>query len=55
MSDEDKQDFAQVRPLVIGIAALIFRVTHRTIGPPAEAFDEAEAMVAEFERRNGIQ
>jgi len=58
MSEEDKQTFNQGRPYVVGAVALAVILArpkaHLSQTPVEIAFDEAEAFVAEFEKRNGI-
>ncbi len=53
MSEDDKEVFKKGRPFVVGIVALLAVVVGRPM-KAEEAFEAAEAFVAEFERRNGI-
>jgi hypothetical protein len=53
VTDDDKKTWAEAKPYVTGVVALIY-----TIGTglsPVEAFDMAEGFVAEFDKRNGLQ
>jgi hypothetical protein len=67
MSKDDKEVFAKARPFIVGIAALLYDLFQATTpgfpgflesganGPvsrQAAAFERAEAMVAEFEKRS---
>jgi len=53
MEQNDRQDFAQARPFVVGVLALLFRLRN-PLGAGLDVsdfFDQAESFVAEFERR----
>jgi hypothetical protein len=58
MSDEEKQQFGDARPYLIGAIAALFAVPRIGGGvherEASMDFDRAEIYVREFERRNGI-
>ena len=51
MSPADREVFKQGKPFIVGVVALLLRLT-RTAWTDENAFAAAEKFVAEFERRN---
>jgi hypothetical protein len=53
MSNNDKDTYLEGRSYIIGLIALLFKVTNKT-HDSSSAFDASESFIKEFERRNGI-
>lgn len=57
MSEDDKKTFAQGRPYVVGLVALVLalRDDPERRDPIRDYFDVADSFIEEFEKRNEIK